>query len=205
MKTRIILIAAAVMMAAAAAGVATKLKVDARHSRKAHPAYTLHSRVTLYHTDGSPLHIFEQVRYVSRRGGYRVVRTGTDKLREFFFAPGRGHFTVDDRNQKLLRDKRANTSAAPAALTAEELRSHPQFHRAEKILGFTAYVHRVMSQQTEQPAADHYYTEELGWIPLKTVTYHDGKLESTTEPVSVAFGEPDHSLLRGPDFPVVDR
>lgn len=48
---------------------------------------------------------------------------------------------------------------------------------------------------------DIYLTEELGKTPLKMVEYHNSNIVMLIEPISVTMGEPEPSLLRGPDYP----
>lgn len=202
MTNRKYLSVAAVVLLAAVSGGAVKLTVNAR--RASHPAYTMHSRTTQFLDDGSQ-RITEDVRYVSSDGGYRVVRNESGKVKDFFFTPGRGHFTVDYKGKKLVRDMGAANGPAPSALTAKQLRAHPQFNRTETISGFMTYVLRVTNEQTGQPDTDRYYAEELGWIPIKTVSYYDGRVAVITEPVSIVFGDPVASLVNGPDYPTQDQ
>lgn len=163
----------AVLLFALLLAVAPGLNVSTAQDNQPYAAFTLHSRITLYAPDGSPLSISEKVLYVGSSGYSRVVRTETDgKVKELFNRP------------------------APSR-SAKELRSHPLFVRTEEILGITAYVHRILNKDNGELQAETYYAPEAGAIPLKTVLYADGgKARLVDEPISINFGEPDAALLK---------
>lgn len=145
----------------------------AAQNNQPYPAFTLHSRITRYAADGSPLSVSEKVLYAGSGGYSRVVQTETSGQVEESF------------------NRRA------PSLSAKQLRAAPQFVRTEEILGITAYVHRLLSDDNGELQAEKYYAPETGAIPLKTILYGDGgKARLVDEPMSIAFGEPDAALLK---------
>jgi TonB family protein len=153
--------------------VAPGLRESAAQNNQSYPAFTLHSRVTLYAPNGSSLSVSEKVFYAGSSGYSRVVQTETDgKVKQSF-----------------------NRPAPPPS--GKQLRSAPQFVRTEEILGITAYVHRILNKNNGELQAEKYYAPETGAIPLKTILYGEGgKARLVDEPVSISFGEPDAALLK---------
>jgi hypothetical protein len=190
------------MVLAAGAGFTAKTRFSG--SVKPQPAFTLISRTTHINPDGSES-VSHETRYVSSNGNFRAIQTGENgRVREYFFERGRGQFSVKHEDKLLIQNKLVPPNAGDSAPlpTAEQLLSHPQFLRTETLLGYTAYVFRVVDEETGLPSTDIYRTVELGRTPLKVVTYSGEKVQAVTEPVSITLGEPSAVLLKGPNYPV---
>src|SRR5207244_7546672 len=86
----------------------------------------------------------------------------------------------------------------PSNTTSEGLRRDPKFVRTEQLLGILAYVH----EDNSDPGVV-YYAPETGSSPLEMINYYNG-YTSVEEPVSLTLGEPESSLLNGPDFPFTE-
>lgn len=205
MKTKSVVLLLLLMGLGVGAGVAAKLKLVA--AAKANSAFTLHSQVTrLNPQDGSAV-VSQEVRYVSANGDFHAIHTEADgKVRESFFERGRGFFTVNPKDKLLSQNKNVSPAGVNArSQTAEELRANPQFIRMDKVLGYTAYVHRVMDEATGLPSTDAYFAPQFGSTPLKLEIYSGGQVVYVTEAVRVQWGEPDAALLKGPDYPVAPQ
>jgi len=77
--------------------------------------------------------------------------------------------------------------------------------RTEQVLGLTAYVLRIQDELTGETLSDVYMAVELGSFPLKVIHYEQGTVNVVDEPLSIEFAEVDPSLVRGPNYPVVNR
>jgi len=191
------------MLIMAAAGVIAGTRFLKKE--KIYPAFTLQSHVTNILEDGS--HIVDKTTtYGFSDGSWRTSLTDKEGSgTEYFFKAGKGFFVVNHKNKVLKQNTPASQVASPSpapTLTAEELRSSPQFVNTENILGLTAYLIRIKDEQTGLPLSDAYYAIELGNVPLKAVEYNYGKPTLINEPVSVTFKEPDASLLKLPDYAI---
>lgn len=126
--------------------------------------------------------------------------------RDYFFKRGLGFFEVDLKQKRLVRNSKMSPDAGGRRPpTAEELRSDPQFLRTEELLGLTAYVMRLADEQTGKPVADLFFAVETGRTPLKTIDYDgSGNPVTADEPIRITFGEPPGSLLKVPDYPIVE-
>lgn len=188
-----------------AIGAGTFIRWQVKAQKKPHPAFTFVSKTTVYDLENGKQSTDQNVRYASSTGSYREIQTRPDgKIREYFFQKGVGHFNVNHEKRQLVQNKKVSPNVEPPSpSTAEELRSNPRFQRTEAILGYTAYVHRIMNEETGEPLVDIYMTEELGDLPIKVVEYSRGNVKMLIEPISVILGEPDPSLLREPGYPKV--
>jgi len=211
MNKKVLLVITLMVLAMVVGGVA---RSKLRAHRYAQPAFTLISRVTHFNPTnaGQQLH-GEETRYVFSDGSYRVVfggepdAKGVAPQREYFFKYGAGFFEVDSKQKQLIRNSKMSPNArGRRPLTAEELRSDPQFIRTETLLGMTAYVMRITDEQTGLPTTDLFYAVETGNTPLKTIDYgRNGIVVTIAEPISVVFGEPNSSQREGPDYPIIDE
>jgi TonB family protein len=171
------------------------------------PAFTLRSRLTVHREDGEKV-VLDEVRYVSSDGNFRLVTTRADgsATADKVYVRGRGLFLVS-HDYKMLRRWREPlpdaTDVPPP--TAEQLRASPNFLRTETVLGRETYLHRVKDEKTGQPLYDYYFAPELGKTPLKTIEYGDGKVREVSEPVSVAFGEPEAAQVQPPAYEEVEN
>jgi hypothetical protein len=192
------------VVCAAAAGVLTKTSLVSQAGTGRHQsAFTLQSRLTYFNLDDGSQSTQEKVRLVSSGGSWKVIlKNEAGEHAEYFFERGRGFFNVDHRG-RVLRQRREGSPRPLTALSAEELRAHPQFAGTEEILGLTTYILRVKNEKTGLPETDSYRAVELGGIPLKTVVYDEGRPVIVDEPVSLRFGEPPAEKLKGPGYPVV--
>ncbi len=203
MKKRLVfLVSGMLIMALLGAALGAKLL-----KKDVYPAFTLKSMVTHLVEDGR--HIVERnTTYAFSDGSWRTVLTGEEGVaNEYFFKAGKGFFVVNHKNKVLKQNTMASQVASPeppALQTAEELLSHPQFVRTEKLLGFTAYLIRVKDEQTGLPVSDLYYVVELGTVPVKLVEYDDGKPMLISEPISVTLGEPPDTLSKLPEYVVAN-
>ena len=105
----------------------------------------------------------------------------------------------------LLLKKRGSSNPVMTRQTAQRLLANPQFVRTEQVLGLTAYVLRVQDELTGETLSDIYMAVELGSFPLKVIHYEEGRVNLVDEPLSLEFGEIDPSLVRGPNYPVINR
>lgn len=203
MKVKGVLILILVALVGASVGMFAKAKLNwhVTASEGKQSAFTLTSRVT--HTDGNGTRrVDEKVRYVSSDGSWRVVLTNAQgQHSEYFFQTGRGFFNVNHK-EKILQQRKEGTAFPPIARTAEQLSKDPQFIGTETLLRLTTYILRVKDEETGLPLLDAYYAVELGNIPLKVINYAQGKPTILDEPVNVSFGEPEASLVKGPNYPV---
>ncbi|HEX8144912.1 MAG TPA: hypothetical protein VF553_20255 [Pyrinomonadaceae bacterium] len=151
--------------------------------------------------------VSQETRYVSSNGSFRAFRTDLNgHRREYFFELGRGYFSVNHQKGLLFQDRKVSPGGPTGPpLTAEQLSASPQLIRTEKLFGLTAYVLRATEVETGLPSVDIYRTVELGSTPLKVIDYSDGRVTMITEPISIAWGEPAASLLKGPDYPVAQQ
>lgn len=205
MRTRSALWIALIVVFSAEAGFAARTRFSG--SVKKHPAFTITSRTTYINPDGSES-VAHETRYVSSSGNFRTIQTGENgRMREYFFERGRGQFSVKHDDKLLIQNKLVSPNAVDTAPlpTAEQLLSHPQFLRTETLMGYTAYVLRVMDEETGLPSTDIYRTVELGRTPLKVINYSGGNVQAITEPVSITLGEPDVALLKGPNYPMAAK
>ncbi|MFN2453088.1 MAG: hypothetical protein ABR577_02595 [Pyrinomonadaceae bacterium] len=199
MKLKTISLIALLVLLAAGAGVATSL----RSHRNSYPAYTLRSQVTEFDEKGNQ-YTSEMIRYVASSGNYRTLHIRDGRKREDFFERGRGFFSVNFKDKKLVRHTKASTEMPPV-YTKEDLLNGPQYNRTETLMGLTVYVRRIVDAPSGQ-MTEGYDAPELGVFPLKTVNYDpQGKPYLALEPISLTFGEPDPSLVKGPDFPAEDE
>jgi len=211
MNKKVLLVITLMVLAMVVGGVA---RSKLRAHRYAQPAFTLISRVTHFNPTnaGQQLH-GEETTYVFSDGSYRVVFDGEPDAksvaprREYFFKYGAGFFEVDSKQKQLIRNSKMSPNArGRRPLTAEELRSDPQFIRTETLLGMTAYVMRITDEQTGLPTTDLFYAVETGNTPLKTIDYgRNGIVVTIGEPISIVFGEPNSSQRDGPDYPIIDE
>lgn len=207
MNAKTLLLVLSLVLVGSGAGFFTKAKLAGKRQAISQKPFTLHSRVIhINPIDGSQF-VEQQTRYVSSNGSWKVVRqkeTGGPE-KEFFFERGRGVFIVNKKENALIPVQNS-ASDIPVPMTAEQLRSHSQFVGTETILGLTAYILRVKNQSTGSPGTDIYRAIELGNIPLKIVEYDDnGNPSVINEPVSLTWGQPDISLVKGPNYPVVNQ
>jgi TonB family protein len=169
-------------------------------TQKAKPftGFTLVRQVTDYDKAGNALPALTETLYVSAGGDWRHVGTYPHGLLEdAIHLNGRGMFFSDHRNRQLVKYGPAG-SGRPARAAAERLRSDPKFVRTEYLLGRLAYVHR---SDTDGRVEEMYYIPELGPFPFKLNLQYKGVLR-VKEPVSLTFGEPEASQLRGMDYPL---
>ena len=202
-------------LAIVAVGIGAVSRAQWRMHRHAQPAFTVVSRVTQFNpSDPSKQLHAEETHYVFSDGSYRVIFNGEPDAqgiaphREYFFKYGEGFFEVDFKKKQLVKDARMSPNArGQAPATPESLRSDPQFVRTETLLGMTAYVMRITDDQTGQPLTDLFYAVETGGNnPLKEIDYgRNGRIATTVEPLSIAFGEPNASLRNGPDYPIAEE
>jgi hypothetical protein len=192
-----------IALLALGAGVNAKLVMKSKTQK--HQAFTLYSRVI--YDDASTHYEGNQTRFVWSDGSYRVVYND-DKggHKEYFFKQGLGFFNVSHAKKELIQDSRISPNAfnSPPE-TAEDLQKRPQFIRKETVIGLTAYVQRVMDEKTKRPLTDLYFAVELGKMPLKEVIYTNGQAVLTIEPVKIAWGEPDTTMLVVPNYPIVQK
>jgi hypothetical protein len=199
MKFKTTSLIALLMLLAAGAGVATSL----RSHRSSYPAYTLRSQMTEFDEKGNK-YTSEMIRYVASNGNYRMLHIRDGRKREDFFERGRGFFSVNFKDKKNVRHTNASTELPPVN-TKEGLLNSPQFNRTETLMGLTVYVRRIVDAPSGQMVED-YDAPELGIFPLKTVNYDpQGRSFLIIEPISLTFGEPDPSLVKGPDYPAEDE
>lgn len=185
--------------------LAAQLHVSALAQEAKQPAFTLRSRVTTNMNDGKKEEL-KEVRYVSSSGNFRIVNTQEDGSVSSFervYEHGRGFFSVHHGLKFMVKNPiNSPETATTTPPTTEQLRASPNFIRTEEVLGRTTYVHRIKDEKTGEPQADYYLTPELGRVPLKTVEYEKGKVFRVTEPISVAFGEPDAAQVKLPEYDV---
>lgn len=164
---------------------------------------TAHGKSTQYDEAGRILLTEEFTRYQSASGDWRVVTTGGGKVREFFFAQGRGFFTVDRERGRLIKDGVATERVSTES--PGDMSHFPQFHHTEQILGHTAYMFRVYDPETGILMGDSYTVPEWGMWPVKDVVYAaEGYVQMVRETLSVTEGEPTPQDVRGPaDLPEV--
>lgn len=189
---------------AAVAGITAKSISTAR--AKGAPAFTIFGNEISVHPDGRKTSS-EQVRYVSANGNTRSVVTDADgHVREYFFENGRGSFVVSHQRKLLFQDKHVPTENVKRARpTADEWISTPGFTGTQTVLGYKTYVIRTSDSATGEPVSDLYFAEEFGRVPLKVVLYSEGKVVKISEPSRIELGEPRHSNLKSPDYPVAER
>ena len=208
MKAKLVLLIVTVMTVAASLGIAARFLYlrNKPSSQNVQPPFTRTSRITEYKPDGSIRRVLLATKYVARDGSWRDVKTNEEgKKAEGFYEPGRGVFMVDKINKTLVLKKRATSNPAITRETAQTFLANPQFVRTEQVLGLTAYVLRIQDELTGETLSDVYMAVELGSFPLKVIHYEQGTVNVVDEPLSIEFAEVDPSLVRGPNYPVVNR
>jgi hypothetical protein len=169
-------------------------------------AFTLKKNVTLYWPDGTQ----ESRREIYRRssdGSFRIIETdGKVIFRDRGFWQGRGFLHVDYGKKTLWRDTTQTPDRGPDPIISPEVYAKDQFYAGtDTVLGRTAYTVKVPNDAGGVDV-ENWFLPELGRVPVRSLYYKgDGSLERTTEPYSLEFGEPDPTLMRPPDFPVVDH
>lgn len=169
-------------------------------------AFTLKKNIVIYNKDGTT----EARREIYRRssdGSFRIIETdGKVIFRDRGFWQGRGFLHVDYGSKTLWRDTTQTPDRGPDPIIGPEVYTKNMFYAGtDTLMGRTAYILRVPNDAGGVDVED-WFLPELGHVPVRTHYYKgDGSLERTKEPYSLEFGEPDPTLMRPPDFPVVDR
>jgi TonB family protein len=163
--------------------------------------FTLVKQVTDYDRTGRALPALTETLYVSASGDWRYLGTYPNgQVVETIYLCGRGVFFSDHRNRQLVKFGDVG-AGRPGPTTAERLQADPKFVRTEYVLGRLAYLHR---QDTHGYVEETYFAPELGPFPFKRINYHND-YKRVEEPVSLTFGEPETSQLRGADYPLVEQ
>lgn len=169
-------------------------------------AFTLKKNIVIYNKDGTT----EARREIYRRssdGSFRIIETdGKVIFRDRGFWQGRGFLHVDYGKKTLWRNTTQTPDRGPDPVVGPEVYTKDMFYvGTDTLMGRTAYILRVSNDAGGVDVED-WFLPELGHVPVRPLHYKgDGSLERTTEPYSLEFGEPDPTLMRLPDFPVVDH
>ena len=169
-------------------------------SRQGYAAFTLVTQVTDYDPQGNATAVATETRYFSSSGDWRWMGTHVKgRVRETVFIQRRGVFFADHRNKQLVKlNDCMIANCWPHHITAQTLRSDPEFLRTEQLLGIVAYIHKNASGDLT------YFAPQLGDIPFKRITFLRG-YKRVEEPVSLTFGEPDAAQVRDPSYQLVEE
>jgi TonB family protein len=165
-------------------------------------AFTLTSEVSDYDASGNRLPAFKETRYFSASGDwrYRAEYPG-GSIVETIYRHGRGVYFADHKNGQILKVSEFY-AGQPKSTTAELLRTDPKFIRIEQVLGLLAYVHQ---KRIAGYVMETYFAPELGSIPLKRVSNFSDGYKRIEEPVSITWGEPESSQVKGADYLIVEE
>jgi hypothetical protein len=148
--------------------------------------------------DRAPVLEYVATRFVRSPGNWKEIRTDvkSQTVRTQVAKDG-NQYEVGAKKQEWL----ARAIDENEVWSFDELRSHPQFVRAEQLLGLQVYVfrHEISAQDWDEM----WFAPETGRIPLKIHTSYDGgKEQHIVEPMSLSFGEIPDSVFDGPTLPV---
>jgi hypothetical protein len=160
-----------------------------------HAPYTIVWRSIVQEADGRIEQYYTETRYVSSNRNWRAIKEFPDGHKEEAFAEvGRGVFALKPDQQKMhFLSEHAASNFDP-----EKIRQGAQYVRTENVLGMTAYVQRV---QSDNVTLEVYRAPALNGDMIKYVQTKDGA-STVFEPVSITLGEPGAEKLAHREYPV---
>jgi hypothetical protein len=200
MKIRRIVLFTAVILLVAVAGVTARLATQ--NLGYSHPSFTLHSQI--YHhgqlTGEETLSFF-------RSGDFREQKRDGDHVYGTARIRGVGFFVIDDSRQWIRKDARVNFEKVLTVPSLEQLRQSPNYVKDDTVLGIPAVMLRQGDANTGRPVAEWWFAPTVtGSAMIKRISYEIDTGEELTrhEPVSIDHTEPDPSLLKLPNYRVIE-
>lgn len=201
MKIRRIVLFAAVSLLVVVAGVTARLATQ--NLGYSHPSFTLQSQLYRHGqlTGKETLSFFPNGDFrEQKRDGDHVY--GTARIR------GVGFFVIDDSQQWIRKDARVNFQEVLRVPSLEQLRQSPNYVKDDTVLGFPAVMLRQVNAETGKPVAEWWFAPAVtGSAMIKRISYdlETGEELTRTEPVSIDYGQPDQSLLKLPNYRVIEK
>lgn len=156
--------------------------------------------------DGTRTELGTETAYVSANGSWRTERRSRNGHVEQVLLTDisrAGVFLINGGSREAVKVDTFTPRTTPHT-NAAGYRSHSNFIGEEVVLGFTAFVQRIISAEG-RVEAEYAFVPEFDTRTVKAVHYRSDGSRRILEAVSINFGEPDARLFQVPaNMPIVE-